>query len=143
MVGVKDLDGVETRRGERAHQRFRVPVPHGVREGRDAAGLPDRLQDVGRLPLRGGHVPRVFAAEEAVERVVVGGGVAGQDEGAREVRPSPDAVAHVAADGVEIQPVARGDQLLGHRLPAAPPDLLSLWPQRRLVFYGAGFDHGR
>ena len=53
----------------------------------------------------------MLAAKEAVERVVVVLGVAAADEGARQVRPAPDAVADVGADRLEIEGEAVLDEL--------------------------------
>src|SRR6266508_1980967 len=72
VIGMEDLERVESCRGEGSDQRLRLSVPDRMGERRDASGFADRLQHVHGLPLRRGHVPGVLAAEKPIEGVVVG-----------------------------------------------------------------------
>ena len=130
MIRVEDLHGVEALRREAGDQSLGIVIPDGVSERAHPSGAVHGRDDlVGRPPLVR-HVPRMLFPQKPVERFVVRGRITRADQGARDVRPSPDAVPDVRADRVEIDRKSRLEEPVRHPLPPVPAGRLSLTEDR-------------
>ena len=130
VVGMKDFHGVQPDSGERPQEGFRVPVPDRVSDGGNTARLSDRRHHLDRRPFLRPHVPGMLAGEKPFESVVVGDGVAGAHQRARQMGPPPHPVPDVPPDRAEVERIAGRDQVLRHLLAPAAAFLLAFGQPR-------------